>query len=297
LGAKSSVALCEAVKARLPAKRRKDAVLCIEYLITASPEWFKTSSEKERLKYFNDAIAWLRNRHGAENVVCINLQLDESTPHLCCYVVPRTKDGRLSAKDFLGGRAKLIAMQTEFWEQVGKPVGLQRGLEGSTAKHTTAKQYSAALAKNPSLFPPVRPEITFSDRISGRAKELEAEHAEAVEEFAQLVDQARNEAMLIKDARKERCNELKVRRDEQIELQNLKSEVEHLTSENRRLRRTLRDQAERFAKQIEELGSQLKRTTARYANLLTLALFQRLELRGLKRNLVRNPKPVIAVEI
>ncbi|WP_171254563.1 plasmid recombination protein, partial [Acinetobacter baumannii] len=29
----------EAIKGRIPEKHRKDAVLCVEHLITASPEW------------------------------------------------------------------------------------------------------------------------------------------------------------------------------------------------------------------------------------------------------------------
>lgn len=296
-GAQSSAELCEAVKARLPTKLRKDAVLCIEYLITASPEWLKNSSEKERLKYFNGAIAWLQKRHGASNIVCLNLQRDELSEHLVAYVLPRTKDGRWSAKDFLGGRAKLVAMQTDFWERVGKPVGLQRGLEGSTAKHTTAKQYSAALARNPSLMPPQRPEIKLSDRISGRARELEVEHAKAAEEFALLVERTRNEALLIKAARKERSEELAKRRAEQEELRNLKREVELLSSENGRLRKKLQEQAERFTKQVEALGVQLRQATERYASLLAHAVFQKLQLRRLNPNLESKSKPLLTVKI
>lgn len=296
-GAQSSAALCESVKTLLPAKRRKDAVLCIEYLITASPEWFKNSSGKDHLKYFNSAIAWFQKRHGASNIVCVNLQLDESTPHAVIYAVPRTKDGRLSAKDFLGGRAKLVAMQTEFWEQVGKPVGLQRGLEGSTAKHTTAKQYSAALAKSPSLLPPSRPEITFSDRISGRAKDLEAEHTQAVEEFAQLVTQARNEALFMKSARKERSEDLEKLRAERAHVQRLKGEVEALTNENGRLRKKLKDQAERFAKQVEDFRVQLKRAAARYTHLLTVTLLQKMQLRARDGKIGKKHLPISSADV
>jgi hypothetical protein len=295
-GAQSSAALCESIKTLLPAKRRKDAVLCIEYLITASPEWFKNSSGKEHLNYFNNAIAWLQKRHGASNIVCVNLQLDETTPHAVIYAVPRTNDGRLSAKDFLGGRAKLVAMQTEFWEQVGKPVGLQRGLEGSTAKHTTAKQYSAALAKNPSLLPPLRPEITFSDRISGRAKGLEEGHTEAVKEFAQLVTQARNEALLVKRARKERSEDLVKLRAERAQVQRLKREVDALTNENGHLRKKLRDQAERFAKQVEDFGIQLKQAAARYTHLLTATVLQKMQLKARDRNLGKKHLPISAAD-
>jgi len=36
-----------AIRDRIPEKRRKDAVLCIEHLITASPEWDGWGTEKE----------------------------------------------------------------------------------------------------------------------------------------------------------------------------------------------------------------------------------------------------------
>ena len=40
-----------AIKDKLPEKRRKDAVLCIEYLITASPDWTGwDESDEQRLK-------------------------------------------------------------------------------------------------------------------------------------------------------------------------------------------------------------------------------------------------------
>ncbi|WP_350608872.1 plasmid recombination protein, partial [Pseudoalteromonas sp. AC40-MNA-CIBAN-0181] len=44
------------IKDRLPEKRRADAVLCIEYLITASPEWegWGKSQEAEFFKRYSD---------------------------------------------------------------------------------------------------------------------------------------------------------------------------------------------------------------------------------------------------
>ncbi|HEK2500647.1 hypothetical protein CJT82_17105 [Pseudomonas aeruginosa] len=41
VGAADCQQLVQALSDRLPAKRRRDAVLCIEYLITASPEAFQ----------------------------------------------------------------------------------------------------------------------------------------------------------------------------------------------------------------------------------------------------------------
>ena len=128
-----------AIKNKLPEKRRKDAVLCVEYLITASPDWIGWNKLDEQ-KYFNDAKKWLENKHGKDNVIAITIHRDESTPHMIAYVVPLV-DGKLNAKKFLGGRQKLSDMQTDFAKSVGEPLGLVRGLEGSKAEHQTIKQY------------------------------------------------------------------------------------------------------------------------------------------------------------
>ena len=118
-------------------KRRKDAVICLEYLITASPahfgEWRESGNHGQ--DYFADSIAWLEKKHGKQNVVCTSIHLDESTPHLCAYVVPLTKDGRLSAKDFVGGRKVLADLQTDFAERVGKKHDLERGELMSNSVH------------------------------------------------------------------------------------------------------------------------------------------------------------------
>jgi hypothetical protein len=147
-GARSSAELASAVLAKLPDKRRSNAVLCIEYLITTSPEAFKRHGGKlkDTGKYFDRSIAWLKARHGAENILCATIHLDERTPHLIAYVVPLTRDGRLSARDFLGGPAKLRKMQTSFHHLCGKPFGLSRGIEGAKAPHQKIAQYYQALA-------------------------------------------------------------------------------------------------------------------------------------------------------
>lgn len=136
-----------AIRSRMPEKRRKDAVLCVEYLITASPEYFDCGMRGDG--YFADALDWLKARHGAENVVAATIHRDETSPHLVAYVVPLDDQSKLNAKQFLGGRAKLSQMQTDFYEQVGRIHGLERGIEGSKARHTTVKQFYEAVKNEP----------------------------------------------------------------------------------------------------------------------------------------------------
>lgn len=148
-GAKDTQSLLGALQERLPAKVRADAVLCIEYMITASPEaWKRHGGRLDDMGdgYFKDSLEWLRKRHGKENVIATAVHLDETTPHMVAYVVPRTPDGRLSCKDFLGGPAKMRAMQNDFHATCAAPRGLDRGVEGSKAKHQTLKGFYGALA-------------------------------------------------------------------------------------------------------------------------------------------------------
>lgn len=147
-GSRCTKDLLSALSSRLPVTRRKDAVLCIEYLITASPEAFSRHGghlDDLGSGYFADALAWLRTRHGQENVVSAAVHLDETTPHLVAYVVPLTASGRLSARDFLGGPKVMRAMQDSFYESCGSLHGLLRGVKGSKAKHTDIANFYTSL--------------------------------------------------------------------------------------------------------------------------------------------------------
>ena len=132
-------AVKQAIQNRLPEKRRSDAVLCIEYLITASPEWEGWGNDKED-EFFKRSRQWLMDKHGAENIAGLSIHRDISTPHLVAYVVPIDQKGKLNCKSFLGGRVKLNQMQTDFANTV-TDLGLARGKEGSKAKHTSIKEY------------------------------------------------------------------------------------------------------------------------------------------------------------
>ena len=151
IGAQNTEQLKKAVQDRLDTVKtvRKNAVLAVEYLMTASPEFFKNNSDETIENYFDRAEKWLRKKHGAENVVAVTRQYDETSQHICAYVVPIDEKGKLNARHFLGGRQKLKEMQTDFAENVGAKFGLKRGLQGTGAKHTAIHDYYAALNESP----------------------------------------------------------------------------------------------------------------------------------------------------
>lgn len=144
LGAKSTDEAMGKLRALLPEKRRKDAVLAVEYVMTASPEWFAKATPEQEKAFFQRSLQWLADKYGADRIVTASIHRDEATPHLSAFVVPLTQDKRLSAKEFIGSRDKMRADQTSYAGCVAD-LGLERGIEGSKATHQTIQQHYAAI--------------------------------------------------------------------------------------------------------------------------------------------------------
>jgi hypothetical protein len=157
LGAKSTDEAMGKLRALLPEKRRKDAVLAVEYVMTASPEWFDKATPEQEKAFFQRSLQWLADKYGADRIVTASIHTDEATPHLSAFVVPLTKDKRLSAKEFIGSRDKMRADQTSYAGCVAD-LGLERGIEGSKATHQTIQQHYAAVQRG------VTPKATLSPK-------------------------------------------------------------------------------------------------------------------------------------
>lgn len=161
---------------------RSDAVLCIEYLITASPEAWKKNGFNDK-QYFGDALKFLQETHGAANVIGASVHRDETTPHLVAYVVPLDKKENLNCKSFLGSAKKLSELQDAAQSAFGQKHGLTRGIKNSSAEHVPVREFykkvNAATPNKPKPLPTV-PDATLSERILESAG-LETEHSKAVE--------------------------------------------------------------------------------------------------------------------
>lgn len=118
----------------LPKAPRKDAVVLAEYLVTSDKTFFDGISTEQRDLFFKDSYNFLAERYGKNNVISAVVHLDERTPHMHFSFVPITSDNRLAAKSIIT-RTELKSIQTDFANEVGKKYGLERGLEGSKAKH------------------------------------------------------------------------------------------------------------------------------------------------------------------
>lgn len=87
-------------------------------------------SEDDKVKFLReDVYNTLADYFGADNIIGASIHLDESQPHLHMDIVPLTPEGKLSAKDMLGGPLALSRHQTEWLEdlQAKRPdLNLQR---------------------------------------------------------------------------------------------------------------------------------------------------------------------------
>ena len=142
----------ERIKQLSPKRKIKDdAVLITSFILGSDKEFFDRITAEQQKQFFADCADFFSERYGKENVVSAVVHLDESTPHLHFNLMPVT-NGRLCAKE-LFDRTALHNLQTDFYENVGKKYGLERGKEGSTAKHLdtvaykTKKMTEAAEAK------------------------------------------------------------------------------------------------------------------------------------------------------
>ncbi|WP_163650712.1 MobV family relaxase [Modicisalibacter sp. 'Wilcox'] len=264
-----------------------DSVLVIEYVVSGPHEAFaEQGGPVEWRAFFRDALAFLEARHGADNVVGVNVQLDERTPHLVVYAVPlvnypattRTRNviqGKrggewirgpknfdvpartaLSATHYMGRRDQLRELQTTFAEEVAIPHGLRRGLRHSAATHVTTKAYHQALtrglAENLSLSPDdlARQGLLWS-------RESPEEHAArvsdfVVEHYAPTVARA-----AMADAERRRANEMAetARRTESA----LDEERQAHQQTQRRLKQLVGGLSAEELAQIEQFASRCRR--------------------------------------
>ncbi len=125
---------------------RKDQVLAIEGLLTASPEFFRPNTpniagayEIEKVHQIRDrALPFLKSRYG-ENLVRIELQLDEVTPHLQFAIVPIDSKGRWSAKNCMSNSA--FQRLWSDWYEATKDLGLKRGNPGMIGDHIPIREF------------------------------------------------------------------------------------------------------------------------------------------------------------
>jgi Plasmid recombination enzyme len=154
---------------------RKNAVLCVEMLLSASPEYFRPDNpaaagdwETAKLEQFQYAVQqWLTESYG-DRIVRADLHLDEATPHVHAYLVPLDDRGKLNCFGLFGDRAKLSRWQDSYAGAMAT-LGLARGIRGSRATYTQVKEYYAAVMQAPDLR---LDGLTVQHQLADRARVL-----------------------------------------------------------------------------------------------------------------------------
>lgn len=150
--AKWNTAITERI-AREGVKERKDSVVLLDGIYTASKDFFCKMSPSDVLRYFNDCLDYHVQEYcqgDRSRVINAVIHLDEETPHLHISSCPLYEDERgmhLSAKQIMGGQTSYRARQDRFYAQVSSHWGLDRGEIRDDAEkklHTTKREWQLA---------------------------------------------------------------------------------------------------------------------------------------------------------
>ena len=137
-------------------------VRAIRILLTGAHEDMERITNDGRLEeWCGDNLRYLADTFGKENIVSAVLHMDEQTPHIHATLVPivrgerkrrkreeqakkryrkKPTDGARLCADDIMTRQKLKEYQNSYAQAMGR-YGLQRGIDGSEARHISTRQY------------------------------------------------------------------------------------------------------------------------------------------------------------
>ncbi len=184
-------------------KITNDQVRVVRVVLSGTHEDMMALYEKGKLgEWCKDSIQWLQQTFGKENVVAAHLHMDEKTPHIHATVIPIVTGERRKAKkeqsegkrkyrkksntvrlcaDDLLNRQKLIGYHDSY-ATVMTEYGLERGVRGSEARHTTTTQYYREVRK-------------MNNTLDMETKRLQEQKAEAEEELKQVKSEIRTDKL------------------------------------------------------------------------------------------------------
>lgn len=181
----------------LDRKVRKNAVHAVEFLVTASPEKMAEMTKKEQDKFFKKSLKYIEDKHGKENIFSSAVHRDETTPHLSVFVVPITKENKLSCKQFYGEQGALNKLQTDFHKSVGKSFDMTRGIEKSGVDHVSIKDYYTRINTSEKQNEFYKPQILeskkdFAKRVLDTQGTYSDKYDNLIHKYNEKVDQLSN---------------------------------------------------------------------------------------------------------
>ena len=192
-------------KIRTSADPKQSAVLAFEMMLTASPEYFRPDDpgaagewQPDKLRAWEQLSAqWLKGSYG-DNIVRATFHRDEVTPHIHAVVVPLNEKGHINARDYMGGKDKLRALQDSYAEAM-KPLGLSRGIRGSKTKYERVKDYYKSVSQSEHIDVPIdelkalaadrQRQVNRHDELEQTALAMSAENLQMKAQIAALQGQ------------------------------------------------------------------------------------------------------------
>ena len=230
-----------------------DQVRAIRIVLSGTHEDMARVHDEGRLsEWCDDNLQWLHRTFGRENTVSAVLHMDEHTPHIHATVVPIVTGERRKAKrkqtegkrtyrkkanavrlcaDDLLTRERLVAYHDSYAAAMAK-YGLQRGVRGSEARHTTTAQYYRDLKRQTGELEANVQQLQTEQRQAERQldevrKEIKSEKLEAAKTEAKAAFVAKVGSLL-------GSGKLKAEREE------LQQRISTLESQNKELVRHIK---------------------------------------------------------
>lgn len=270
--------------------RRKvsaNQVKAIRILLTGSNKDMKQMEAEGRIEdWCNDSLKWIRETYGEQNLVSAVLHMDEKTPHIHATVIPivtgerrkagqeeqngkkkyrkkNPQDVRLCADDVMA-RHRLKHYQDTYAQAMNK-YGLQRGVDGSLAKHISTMQYYKQLVEQ-------------QDSLQENIENLLGLEEEAMKKLKQVkgeinVQKMKGAAVNATTAIADRVSSLfggsKVKRLEE-ENENLKRNIVNLQKQVQAEQREQTKMENRHSSEINRVDRSYRQKIAEYDNRLEL---------------------------
>lgn len=197
------------------ARTRSNSVLALDTLYTASSEFFQGKTNEENDTFFRDCLKFHERHFG--HIISAVIHYDETTPHLHVISVPLTQDGRLSARDVIGNKAKMSKAQDEFFEQVGKGYGLERGIHmdgQEKKKHISAQEHELReirqkIARGQEELEAVEHSVETARTRAQTARQTATELQKQVEQLQEERVKQHNSLKMLSASKTDRQKELK----------------------------------------------------------------------------------------
>ena len=180
-----------------------DQVRAIRIVLSGTHEDMMKIQDEGRLdEWCDDNLQWLHRTFGKENTVSAVLHMDEHTPHIHATVVPivtgerrkakkkqtegkrsyrkKANTVRLCADDVLT-REKLVTYHDSYAKAMEK-YGLQRGVRGSEARHTTTAQYYRDLKRQ-------------TGELEANVQQLQTEQQQAEQQLDKVRQEVKSEKL------------------------------------------------------------------------------------------------------